>query len=217
MEWSPLFANSISNIESGGDYNLLGPVTKSGDRAYGKYQVMGSNIPEWTQDALGKKLTPSQFRSDPQAQDAVFQHKFGQYVDKYGPEGAARAWFAGEGGMNDLKRQDQLGTSVGAYGQKFMAGISQAPPLPPPSWVPNAPPIGAPAEPQTGLAAAPQTAPQLNAPPTDIAARIAAIMKMPSPPTLTLQAPQPPPEPQIPNNAFAQLQQFNRPQWVKLF
>lgn len=112
-------ARAISGIESSGRYNLLGPVTRKGDRAYGKYQVMGANIPEWTRDALGAPMTPDQFLADPNAQEAVFAHRFGQYRAKYGPEGAARAWFAGEGGMNDLGRKDQLGTSVAAYGQKF--------------------------------------------------------------------------------------------------
>lgn len=119
------FGSAISSIESGGKYDALGPVTKSGDRAYGKYQVMGANIPEWSQAALGQKLTPEQFLADPKAQDAIFQNKFGSYASKYGPEGAARAWFAGEGGMNDLGRKDQLGTSVGSYGQKFAQALGQ--------------------------------------------------------------------------------------------
>ena len=49
----------------------------------------------------------------------LFQAKFGQYQQKYGPEGAARAWFAGEGGMNNRNATDVLGTTVGGYGQKF--------------------------------------------------------------------------------------------------
>jgi len=114
------WGNAIAGIESGGRYDALGPlVTKSGDRAYGKYQVMGNNIPEWTQAALGKRMTPQEFLADPQAQDAVFKHRFGQYAAKYGPEGAARAWFAGEGGMNNPNAKDQLGTSVQQYGQRF--------------------------------------------------------------------------------------------------
>ncbi len=112
-------ASAISSIESGGRYDALGPVTKTGDRAYGKYQVMGANIGPWTKEALGREMTPQEFAASPEAQDAVFKAKFGQYSQKYGPEGAARAWFAGEGGMNDLGRKDQLGTSVGDYGARF--------------------------------------------------------------------------------------------------
>jgi hypothetical protein len=117
------YSRAIAGIESGGRYDLLGPVTKTGDRAYGKYQVMGANIPEWTQAALGTSMTPEQFLADEKAQDAVFNHRFGQYVDKYGPTGAAKAWFAGEGGMNNPNATDQLGTSVDDYARRFNAGL----------------------------------------------------------------------------------------------
>lgn len=114
-------AKATAAIESGGKYDRLGPVTKTGDRAYGKYQVMGANIPEWSEAAIGRKVTPEQFLADPKIQDAIYQHKFGEYAKKYGPEGAARAWFAGERGMNDMSRKDQLGTTVGDYGKRFAA------------------------------------------------------------------------------------------------
>jgi len=120
------YQDAISRIESGGRYDLLGPRTSSGDRAYGKYQVMGENIPQWTRDALGRSMTPSEFLANPQAQDAVFNHRFGGYVNKYGPGGAARAWFAGEGGMNNPNARDQLGTSVGSYERQFLRGLGNA-------------------------------------------------------------------------------------------
>lgn len=117
------YAKSIANIESGGRYDIIGPATRDGDRAIGKYQVMGKNVGPWTKEALGQELTPEQFVSSPDAQEAVFKHKFGSYVSKYGPEGAARAWFAGEGGMNDMGRKDVLGTSVADYASKFNRGL----------------------------------------------------------------------------------------------
>lgn len=118
------FGNAISGIESGGKYDTLGPVIdKTGDRAYGKYQVMGANIPEWTKEILGKPMTPQEFLANPQAQDAMFKGKFGQYANKYGPEGAARAWFAGEGGMNNPMARDQLGTTVADYSSKFLNNL----------------------------------------------------------------------------------------------
>ena len=115
------YRDAIAGIESAGsgDYGALGPSTKGGDRAYGRYQVMGANIPEWTQAALGRSMTPQEFLQNPEAQDAVFDHRFGSYVQKYGPEGAARAWFAGEGGMKNPNARDVLGTSVEDYGRKF--------------------------------------------------------------------------------------------------
>lgn len=119
------YAGTISGIESGGDYSQLGPVTKRGDRAYGKYQVMGANVGPWTKEVLGKEMSAQEFLANPQAQDAVFNAKFGQYAKKYGPEGAARAWFAGEGGMNDMGRKDQLGTTVSGYAEKFNRGMGE--------------------------------------------------------------------------------------------
>lgn len=117
------YGRAIANIESGGRYDLMGPVTKSGDRAHGKYQIMGANIPVWSKAALGRALSPEEFLADPDAQEAVFKHRFGQYVEKYGPEGAAKAWFAGEGGMNNPNARDQLGTSVSDYARRFNAGL----------------------------------------------------------------------------------------------
>lgn len=116
-------ANAIAGIESGGRYDALGPVTGTGDRAYGKYQVMGSNIPVWTEKYLGRRMTPEEFLASPEAQEAVFKGEFGRLAAKYGPEGAARAWFAGEGGMNDPNRRDILGTSVADYSRKFTTAL----------------------------------------------------------------------------------------------
>jgi hypothetical protein len=43
----------------------------------------------------------------------------GKYLAKYGPDGAGRAWFAGEKGMNDPNRKDTLGTHVAEYSRRF--------------------------------------------------------------------------------------------------
>lgn len=122
--------NAIASIESGGRYDATGPVIASGpmagQRALGKYQVMESNIGPWSKEVLGREVTPQEFIANPQIQDAIFKGKFGQYVQKYGsPEAASRAWFAGEGGMNDLNRKDQLGTTVGQYGSRFANAYAQ--------------------------------------------------------------------------------------------
>lgn len=122
---NPSYGNAISSIESGGQYGAVGPITKRGDRAFGKYQVMGANIPQWTREALGRELTPREYLANPEAQDAVFQHRFGGYVNKYGPEGAARAWFAGEGGMNNPNAADVNGMTVARYAEKFNNAIVQ--------------------------------------------------------------------------------------------
>lgn len=118
-------ASAIAAIESGGKYDALGPVANAqGDRAYGKYQVMGANIGPWTQEILGKAMTPQEFIASPQAQDAVFKAKFGQYRQQYGSdEAASRAWFAGPGGMNNPNARDVNGVSVAQYSQKFQQGM----------------------------------------------------------------------------------------------
>ena len=133
---------AIAGIESqggpNGGYGAVGPPANSkGNRAYGKYQVLDTNIGPWTQEVLGRPMTPQEFLANPQAQDAVFQAKFGQYQQKYGPEGAARAWFAGEGGMNNPNAADVNGMTVQGYGNKFAqaygpgAAGPAAPPAPP--------------------------------------------------------------------------------------
>ena len=116
------YRNAIASIESGGNYQAIGPTT-NGDRPYGKYQIMGRNIPEWSKEVLGYEVTPEQFLASPQIQDAVFDGKFGGYVAKYGPIGAAQAWLGGPGSVGKTGRKDVLGTSVGQYGQKFARAL----------------------------------------------------------------------------------------------
>jgi hypothetical protein len=121
------FAGAISSIESSGNYRAIGPVTKTGDRALGKYQVMGANVGPWSREILGREVTPQEFISNNEIQDAIFKGKFGQYAEKYGPEGAAKAWFAGEKGMNNPNARDVLGTTVASYGAKFNKALGYAP------------------------------------------------------------------------------------------
>lgn len=111
-------AEAIGMKESrgSGGYQALGPVIKGGDRAYGKYQVMGNNIPSWTQEILGIRMTPQQFLANPKAQDKVAQAKLGQYIQKYGTiEDAASMWFSGRPVAQAGNRKDILGTTVPQY------------------------------------------------------------------------------------------------------
>lgn len=89
----------LGRLESGNDYGALGPELqrKTGtDRAYGKYQVMGANIPAWTEQALGRKLTPFEFLRSPEAQEAVFENQMANNLRRYGTlEDAASVWFSG--------------------------------------------------------------------------------------------------------------------------
>ncbi|WP_342242637.1 phage tail length tape measure family protein [Ensifer sp. OTU672] len=121
------YAKAIQSIESSGNYGALGPITRNGDRAYGAYQVMGNNIGPWSQAALGRTMSASEFLTDKGAQDAIFNHRFGGYVDRYGASGAAQAWFGGpgsvgKGGMG----ADVLGTTGNAYVAKFNGALEKA-------------------------------------------------------------------------------------------
>ena len=119
----PDYGKAISSIESGGNYRAIGPPTKTGDRALGKYQVMGNNVGPWSEEVLGRRVTPQEFIQSPEIQDKIFQGKFGQYTEKYGPEGAAKAWFAGEEGMKNPNARDVLGTTVSSYAAKFNKAV----------------------------------------------------------------------------------------------
>lgn len=119
----------IQKNETGGAKNPYDSITNSGKnrQAIGKYQVMDSNVPSWTREALGYPLTPAQFRNNPEAQERTAAFKINQYVNKYGPQGAARAWFGGEGavkGRDNVK--DVLGTSVEGYEKTFNQNYLQS-------------------------------------------------------------------------------------------
>lgn len=90
----------VARVESGGNYGAIGPDVKrkngAVDNAYGKYQVMGANIPSWTKQALGRSLTPQEFLKDKDAQEAVFEDQFKRNIAKYGSlEDAVSVWFSG--------------------------------------------------------------------------------------------------------------------------
>ncbi|EXL08575.1 hypothetical protein BG46_01470 [Brucella anthropi] len=119
-------AKVIKGMESSNNYSALGPVLASGDRAYGAYQVMGANVPNWTKSALGYSMTPGEFLKSSSAQDAVFNKVFGGYVGKYGASGAAQAWFGGPGSVGSGgNAADILGTTGTEYVSKFNAGLQQ--------------------------------------------------------------------------------------------
>lgn len=122
---NPSYRDAIASIESkgSGDYNAVGPTNAKMGRALGRYQIMEANIGPWSKEALGREVSADEFMSNPQIQDAIFDHKFGSYVNKFGPEGAAQAWFAGPGGVGKTDRKDVLGTDVGTYGQKFLTAL----------------------------------------------------------------------------------------------
>src|SRR4051812_19961879 len=68
------FKAGIKQVESGGRYSVVNSIG-----AVGAYQVMKSNIPEWTRRALGYSMTWQQFRDSPSAQEKVADVILGGY------------------------------------------------------------------------------------------------------------------------------------------
>lgn len=120
------YGKAIQSIESGGNYSALGPITKSGDRAYGAYQVMGNNIPSWTKMATGKSMTTNQFLASPSVQDSVFNQQFGKSISKFGnAQDAASVWFTGRPLAKGGNASDILGTTGNSYVAKFNASLDK--------------------------------------------------------------------------------------------
>ncbi|TIU02338.1 MAG: hypothetical protein E5W43_00920 [Mesorhizobium sp.] len=122
------YASAIKAIESAGSggYSALGPLLKSGDQALGAYQIMASNLPSWSQAALGRSVSRSEFMSSPGVQDAIFNHQFGSYLSKYGnPQDAASAWFTGGPLSSGAGKMDVLGTTGSKYVDKFNAALEK--------------------------------------------------------------------------------------------
>ena len=107
-----------------GDYSSVGhPVPtgpNKGSRPYGAYQVMDFNIGPWTKEVLGTAMTPQEFLNNPEAQDAVYKAKMGQYIDKGGLDYAVHQWL-GPGS------KDFLGTTQDQYLSRFKAALGGQP------------------------------------------------------------------------------------------
>ena len=118
------YARAIQSNESGGRYDIVGPTHPKYGRALGAYQVMESNLPSWSQEALGRVVSPEEFLGSKEIQDAIFAKKFGQAVAKYGnPQDAASVWFTGRPAAEGGNSRDSLGTSGNAYVSKFNSAL----------------------------------------------------------------------------------------------
>lgn len=124
-------------IESGGNYGAIGPDVKRGDgsvdRAYGKYQVMGANLPSWTKGATGRSMSPQEFLADKDAQEKVFEKYFGDEMKKRGFADAASVWFSGQPLAQAQANKigpDVLGTTVPGYVKTVVDKYNSLPPTP---------------------------------------------------------------------------------------
>lgn len=97
---------SISQQESTNNYNAIGVPTTSGNRAYGKYQVMDYNIPIWSKEYVGREVSPLEYLRSPEIQEKVAQGQLRKYYDTAVDKGlnpkdavlyASTSWYAGQG------------------------------------------------------------------------------------------------------------------------
>ena len=132
-----VFKSAIASKESGHlGYEALGiPVHEygyDGDRARGKYQIMGKNWPKWAKEAgLSENSWDPNTGMTPKNQEYVASFKFKQYYNQFGGDWrkVAIAWYSGPGGMekkaNNYKKvyhkgHDKPFPSIAEYGDDIV-------------------------------------------------------------------------------------------------
>lgn len=119
------FKNAIAKQESGSSYSARNSMSG----AMGKYQIMPSNIAGagkgWDYTALGYDVSPAQFMASPQIQEKVANHFLQGYYNKYGPAGAAVAWYAGPNAAKKYTAGAAAGTNGQAGGHPSVSSYIQ--------------------------------------------------------------------------------------------
>jgi hypothetical protein len=118
------YAAAIRKIESTNRYGVTANAGR-GRTALGAYQILDTNLASWLRAAVGRSVGHAEFLRSPSIQDRVFHHRFGHYVRKYGPHGAARAWLGGEGVARSGEGKDRFGSTPSSYAQKFVREASR--------------------------------------------------------------------------------------------
>lgn len=116
------FMNAISKQESGGNYGAINRMSG----AMGKYQIMPANIlgtkRGWDWEVLGRDINTADFINSPQIQEQIASAKLQQYYNKYGPAGAAIAWYAGPGAAQNYVKGGGMSTRGEAGGHPSVSG-----------------------------------------------------------------------------------------------
>lgn len=119
------FVSAIRGKESGGNYRAVN--RSSG--ALGAYQIMPGNVRAWSQKFLGRTISPQEFLNNPQLQDYIAQRQLKEYYDRYGPAGAATAWYAGPGAVGTSRMystRNQGGyPSISAYWRDILSRMGR--------------------------------------------------------------------------------------------
>ena len=100
---------AVMGQESGGDASAVNGRTG----AYGLFQILPSNWPQWSEQAG----IPGADMSDPEAQKKVAAFKLGEYAQKYGVEGAFAAWYAGP--VNGQRWKDGAPDAIDSDGNHY--------------------------------------------------------------------------------------------------
>lgn len=107
-------------------YVQIGNPNNKQQRAYGAYQVMDFNIGPWTQEVLGKRMSPQEFLASPEAQDKVAQVKLAQLYAQYNDwNKVALAWFTGSATPDRLGASDVNQTTGATYQARFAQNLAQ--------------------------------------------------------------------------------------------
>lgn len=109
------FENAISGQESGGDYNAVGADLGDGTNAFGEYQIT---------PGLWAQIAPPGTPMTPENQDKYGRAELKRLLEKYGPGGAAVAWYAGE--ANAERWVKGIATAIGDNGQEYSWDAEQA-------------------------------------------------------------------------------------------
>lgn len=116
----------IASVESGGakdPYRVISKASRNGDRAYGKYQIMGNNIPSWSREAIGRPLSPQEFLANPELQEKIAEYHIGKNLQKYGNiDDAFSVWFSGRPAAKAGNARDVYGTTVPDYIKRARQG-----------------------------------------------------------------------------------------------
>lgn len=100
---------AVMGQESGGNAGAVNARTG----AYGLFQILPDNWPEWSAQAG----IPGADMSDPEAQKKVAAFKLGEYAQKYGVEGAFAAWYAGP--VNGQRWKDGAPDAIDGNGNHY--------------------------------------------------------------------------------------------------
>jgi hypothetical protein len=97
----------------------------AGERAMGAYQVMPGNLPQWSQQALGRRVSEEEFLSSPEIQDTIFLDQMTRNYERFGTwEDAASVWFSGAPVSGSSNRTDNY-ISAPSYIRNFSTAYNR--------------------------------------------------------------------------------------------